>query len=379
MPKLFGKRSKPPALAAGRVFEVTSSEIGGSTTLLSNSSSDAPEDSHADSEEALVLALKDQVGDLDVAQSYTNKLRDRTGGPPSKELGHCVVRAAEAGALEALVAAMAAHAYDAAVQDAGLEAVRNLTRVVMPPATTFIRPRALSAGVVEAAVGAMGTVGLTGLCTACSLLINLTVADDDTSDAAVKRAADAGAVAAIVRALRDHGGDQQLSEKGAGAIGNLCSHADAEVLSKLKDGAVDAGAVEALVKALSTHPTAADVGTAVVKALANLAMPPASAAQLGAQIAAAAPAALVQSAGRHAAEEELIDYTILALDALADGGPVAVRDAGARGVVEGAIKRFPTNEDIMDQSRSLMQKIGLGSAMDANKGGPVAGPGEFRL
>ena len=111
MPKLFGKRSKPPALAAGRVFEVTSSEIGGSTTLLSNSSSDAPEDSHADSEEALVLALKEQVGDLDVAQSYTNKLRDRTGGPPSKELGHCVVRAAEAGALEALVAAMAAHAY----------------------------------------------------------------------------------------------------------------------------------------------------------------------------------------------------------------------------------------------------------------------------
>ena len=101
MPKLFGKRSKPPALAAGRVFEVTSSEIGGSTTLLSNSSSDAPEDSHADSEEALVLALKEQVGDLDVAQSYTNKLRDRTGGPPSKELGHCVVRAAEAGALEA--------------------------------------------------------------------------------------------------------------------------------------------------------------------------------------------------------------------------------------------------------------------------------------
>ena len=75
----------------------------------------------------------------------------------------------------------------------------------------------------------------------------------------MKRAADAGAVAAIVRALRDHGGDQQLSEKGAGAIGNLCSHADAEVLSKLKDGAVDAGAVEALVKALSTHPTAADV------------------------------------------------------------------------------------------------------------------------
>ena len=56
MPKLFGKRSKPPALAAGRVFEVTSSEIGGSTTLLSNSSSDAPEDSHADSEEALVLS-----------------------------------------------------------------------------------------------------------------------------------------------------------------------------------------------------------------------------------------------------------------------------------------------------------------------------------
>ena len=93
----------------------------------------------------------------------------------------------------------------------------------------------------------------------------------------------------------------------------------------------------------------------------------------------AAPAALVQSAGRHAAEEELIDYTILALDALADGGPVAVRDAGARGVVEGAFKRYATNEDIMDQSRSLMQKIGLGSAMDANKGGPVAGPGEFRL
>ena len=31
MPKLFGKRSKPPALAAGRVFEVTSSEIGGSS------------------------------------------------------------------------------------------------------------------------------------------------------------------------------------------------------------------------------------------------------------------------------------------------------------------------------------------------------------
>ena len=58
------------------------------------------------------------------------------------------MRAAEAGALEALVAAMAAHAYDAAVHDAGLEAVRNLTRVVMPPATTFIRPRALSAGVV---------------------------------------------------------------------------------------------------------------------------------------------------------------------------------------------------------------------------------------
>ena len=47
--------------------------------------------------------------------------------------------------------------------------------------------------------------------------------------------------------------------------------------------------------------------------------------------------------------------------------------------MEGAIKRFATNEDIMDQSRSLMQKIGLGSAMDANKGGPVAGPGEFRL
>ena len=153
--------------------------------------------------------------------------------------------------------------------------------------------------------------------------------------------------------------------------------------------AAEAGGIARFASALTTAvPTSAAVGC-VDSALTSASTAPASTAPSLSLLSTSAsawehrfpiaPAALVQSAGRHAAEEELIDYTILALDALADGGPVAVRDAGARGVVEGAIKRFATNEDIMDQSRSLMQKIGLGSAMDANKGGPVAGPGEFRL
>lgn len=307
--------------------------------------------------EALVSSLKAH-SDVESATSGCEAIRDAVAGAPSLELGEQVVRVANVGALEALVEALSAYPESPGVQEAGIEAIRNITRVVMGQTTEFIRPRAISAGAVEAVVGGMraflplSAIQLVG----SSFLINATVADDALMQEVVKRALAAGAVEVMTKAIQAHGGEPTVAEKLAGVVGNLAS---TEVIAD-KEEVVAQGGLASLLELLARQADSDDVCRACLCAIDNVASAT-SATLIGSLVEQGAPHLVVQAMTRHTGHEELCDYGVLILDSLASAGPTglsAVASAGGGPAAEAAMATHKANADLVETARAIVAKLG---------------------
>ena len=127
-------------------------------------------------------------------------------------------RAVEAGALEAAVAALRAHPQVAAALRAH------------PKVAAALRAHPQVAGVQE-----QGCWALRNMCWG-------------TDAAALARAAEAGALEAVVEAMLAHPQVARVQELGCAALCSMCSHVDAAALAR-KQRAAEAGALEAVVLA----------------------------------------------------------------------------------------------------------------------------------
>ncbi len=148
------------------------------------------------------------------------------------------LRAAEVGAVQAVVAGMRAHAESGSVQRAGCAALWWLCRTPSVAATTA------AADALDAVVCAMrvhathARVNEAG----CGALRNMAMVPRNAALAPA-----AGALDVVVSALRVHRADARVQEQASGALVNLAAESRAAEL------AVEAGALEALLAALAAH------------------------------------------------------------------------------------------------------------------------------
>ena len=163
-------------------------------------------------------------------------------------------RAAEAGGIEAVVAAMRAHALVTEVQEEGATVLCNMC-YGRDAAGLARAQRAVEAGAVEAGVAAIWAFlhepEVAVVC--CGLLHNVCYGTDAAGLARLRRAAEAGALEAVLAAMRAHPEVVDVQAEGCTALINVCHHAGAP------ERAMEAGVLEAVVAMMQRHPNAADL------------------------------------------------------------------------------------------------------------------------
>ena len=163
-------------------------------------------------------------------------------------------RAAEAGGIEAVVAAMRAHALVTEVQEEGATVLCNMC-YGRDAAGLARAQRAVEAGAVEAVVAAiwafLHTPEVAVVC--CGLLHNVCYGTDAAGLARLRRAAEAGALEAVLAAMRAHPEVVDVQAEGCTALINVCHHAGAP------ERAMEAGVLEAVVAMMQRHQNAADL------------------------------------------------------------------------------------------------------------------------
>ena len=163
--------------------------------------------------------------------------------------------AADAGALEAVVAALCAHPQVAAVQVRGCTVLTNVCggHDAAGPAR---KQRAADAEALEAVVNAMrahpqvAAVQWWG----CEALDNVCCGDDTAGRARSQRAADAEALEAVVAALCAHPQVAYVQEWGCGVLSIICGGRDAAGLARRQRAAQVGGGMVAAA-AMKAHPT----------------------------------------------------------------------------------------------------------------------------
>lgn len=167
--------------------------------------------------------------------------------------------ATDAGAIEAAVPGMRAHACNAAVQDQACRLLRNVT---CPDDSVGgnRKQRATDAGAIEVVVAAMlrhpqaanvqhqGSASLRNICASV----------DDAAATRKQRAYNAGAIQAVVTAMRNHPTDSNVQEQGSWALRDMCTGTDAALHAR-QLAAASAGARDIVSAALSAHPRNARV------------------------------------------------------------------------------------------------------------------------
>jgi hypothetical protein len=163
-------------------------------------------------------------------------------------------RAAEAGGLEAVVAAMWAHSQVTEVQEEGATVLCNMC-YGRDAAGLARAQRAVEAGALEVVVAAiwanLHVPEVAVVC--CGLLHNVCYGTDAAGMARLQSAADAGALEAVLAAMRAHPEVAGVQVEGCTALINVCHHTDALVR------AVEAGVLEAGVAMMQGHLQAADL------------------------------------------------------------------------------------------------------------------------
>ena len=247
----------------------------------------------------------------------------------SNNLGECAAKAAELGALEAVVKALKTHAGDALVQAYASLALANLCRDSDERAA-----KAAELGALEAVVKALKTHAGDALVQAYASLALANLCRD--SDERAAKAAELGALEAVVKALKTHAGDALVQAYASLALANLCRDSDERAAK-----AAELGALEAVVKALKTH-----AGDALVQAYASLALAnlcrdsderTAKAAELGAL------EAVVQALKTHAGDALVQAYASLALSNLCRDSDERAAKAAELGALEAVVKALKTH------------------------------------
>ena len=163
-------------------------------------------------------------------------------------------RAAEAGGLEAVVAAMRAHSQVTEVQEEGATVLCNMC-YGRDAAGLARAQRAVEAGALEVVVAAMWSClrvpEVAVVC--CGLLHNVCYGTDAAGLARLQSAADAGALEAVLAAMRAHPEAADVQVEGCTALINVCHHTEAP------ERAVEAGGFEAVVAMMQGHLQAADL------------------------------------------------------------------------------------------------------------------------
>ena len=93
------------------------------------------------------------------------------------------------------------------------------------------------------------------LCAALHTLLYVCGGTDNAAPAKRQRAADAGALEAVVAAMKAHRQTELVQQVGCGALANICYGTDSGVSARVQR-ALDAGALEAAVAAMKAQPRA---------------------------------------------------------------------------------------------------------------------------
>jgi hypothetical protein len=199
----------------------------------------------------VVAALREHGANAAVQEQGCAALRNMCANDDNK------VKAGGAGALEAVVAALRAHGANAAVQEQGC---RTLLRLCANDSNAV---KAGGAGAIEAVVAAMCAHGANAAVQeqGCWALQNMCA---DNADNKTKAGA-SGAIQAVLAALRAHGANADVQERGCDALRIICSSNDSNAV---KAGA--SGAIEAVVAALCAHGANAAVQERGCGALQNI-------------------------------------------------------------------------------------------------------------
>ena len=189
----------------------------------------------------VVALLKTFSHSADVVRPAFAALESIVGGDDEAKR----VAAGEAGAIEAVVAAMRAHGSNAEVQKQGCWALENMA------CDAENKVKAGSAGAIEVVVAAMrahaSNAGVQQR--GCGALMNMTFNDENKV-----KAGSAGAIESVVAAMRAHGSNAGVQQRGCWALKNMtCKNAE----NKVKAGS--AGAIEAVVAAMRAHDSNAGV------------------------------------------------------------------------------------------------------------------------
>eukprot|EP00964_Phaeocystis_antarctica_P037122 scaffold21216_cov60-Phaeocystis_antarctica.AAC.4 len=179
-------------------------------------------------------------------------------------------RAAEAGALGAVMVAMQAHPQVARVQEHGCCALRNVC-CGTDAAAVARRQRAVQAGVLEAVMVAMQAHPQVARVQehGCCALRNVCRGTDAAAVARRQRAVQAGVLEAVLAAMQAHPQVVGVQEHGCCALRNVCRGTDAAAAAR-RQRAVQAGVLEAVLAAMQAHPQVARVQDHGCRALHNV-------------------------------------------------------------------------------------------------------------
>eukprot|EP00964_Phaeocystis_antarctica_P033928 scaffold19261_cov55-Phaeocystis_antarctica.AAC.1 len=212
----------------------------------------------------VVAVLRAHVAVARVAEKACWRLRGLCAPEGSEQA------AAEAGAIEATVAALRAHPQEEGVQKQGCGALVNIC--CGDDAAGRARcQRATAAGAIEVVVAAMRAcpqevdVQEYG----CGALGNMCFGDDAAAAARRQRAATAGAIEVVVAAMQAHPQVATVKEYGCCALGNMCTGTDAAAAAR-RQRAAGAGALEEVVAAMRAHPQEGEVQEGGCRALISI-------------------------------------------------------------------------------------------------------------
>jgi serine/threonine protein kinase len=249
------------------------------------------------------------------------------------------------GGVQAVVAAMQAHAMDVSVQSRGCSAVYWLLNKHAVNQAAFV-----SAGGVEAVVGALKThldeVDVQGR--GCAAVSRVAMNSDEGCMAVVA----AGGVEAVLQAMWAHPSVVAVQEAGCGAVGMLALSAESHA------GLVAAGATDAVVGALRAHQSVAAVqvrGCAAVSKLASK-----SGEGQAALVAAGGAEAVVGALRAHPSVQEVQGWGCAAVNKLAfnsDDGQAALVAAGAAEAVVGALRAHTSVVEVQKAGCQVVGKL----------------------
>ncbi len=290
---------------------------------------------------ALVGALARHAGEADVCGSASIALQNIiTAGDSDEHRDAC----AEAGAISALVGALTRHAGEAGVCQSASAALGNIAA-----GSEAHRDACAAAGAIPALVDALTRhAGEVGVCNSASAALWSIAA---CSVARMDACAAAGAIPALVDALTRHAGVAGVCERASGALQNIALGSDA-----YRDACATAGAIPALVDALTYHAGEAGVCNSASGALVIIAS--GSDAHRDACAEAGAIPALVGALTRHAGVAGVCACASGALAWIVWTSPAHRRTAVALGAVRRLAAAWSAHPSAKNNAHIALEKMG---------------------